>query len=106
MAGKTGLDMRMWGVFRWLPIALVVSACAQNEHHLTTVYLDRFASGDPAPGEFMVCHGFKCVERKQVSLSQDQWRRVTALFAPRANNAPQERQHIARAVAMVETFVG
>jgi len=87
-------------------LALAVAACAQNPHHLNTHYLDKFAPTDPTPAHFTVCHGFNCVERKQVSLSDDQWRRVAAVFKPRAKNAQLERQQIARAIALVETFVG
>lgn len=85
---------------------LGLSACAQNPHHLNTMYLDRFASVDPTPAAFTVCHGFNCVERKAVSLSAEQWRRVAAAFEPRAKTAQQERQQIARGLALVQSFVG
>lgn len=87
-------------------MALALSACAQNAEHLNTHYLDRFATPDPTPAHFTVCHGFNCVERKAVALSDDQWRRVTAVFNTRAKTARMERQQIARAVAMIETYVG
>ena len=98
--------MRTWNVFRGPAVVLAVSACAQNPNNLTTHYLDRFATSNPTPEYFTVCHGFNCVERKPVTLRDDQWRRVTALFKPRAKDARLERQQIARAVALVETFVG
>ena len=96
----------MWSVLRWLTVALAVSACAENADHLQTVYLDRFATPNPMLTEFTVCHGFNCIERSYATLSKDQWRRVTAVFKPRAKNAQLERQQIARGVALIETIVG
>jgi hypothetical protein len=98
--------MRAWSILGWLAVALAVSACAENPHHLNTHYLDRFAATNPTVASFTVCHGFNCVEKKPVSLSADQWRRIAAVFKPRAKNAQLERQQIARAVALTETFVG
>ncbi len=98
--------MRIWRILRWLSVALAVSACAQNANHLQTVYLDRFATPNPTLAEFTVCHGFYCTERSYANISKDQWRRVTAVFKPRAKNARLERQQIARGVALIETIVG
>jgi hypothetical protein len=98
--------MRAWGILGWLAVALALSACAQNPNNLSPHYLDRFATANPTVASFTVCHGFNCVERKPVSLTADQWRRVTATFKPPAKTAQQERQQIGRAVALVESFVG
>lgn len=86
--------------------ALGLSACAQNPHHLNTMYLERHASADPTPASFTVCHGFHCTEKKAVSLNREQWRRVAAAFEPRAKTARQERQQIARGLALMQSFVG
>lgn len=96
----------MWSIFRWLCVAFALCACAENPNHLNTVYLDRFAPQNPTPAEFTVCHGFGCTEKSHARLSKDQWRRVSAVFKPRAKNAQAERHQIARAVAMIETMVG
>ena len=98
--------MRLGGVFACLVAALALSACAENPHHLNTVYLDRFATPEPTLAEFTVCHGFDCRERSHASLTVKQWRQVTAVFRPRAKNAQAERQQIARAVALIERLVG
>ena len=95
-----------WPIVLLLAGTLGLSACAQNPHHLNTMYLDRFASADPTPASFTVCHGFHCTEKKAVSLNREQWRRVAAVFEPRAKTAPQERQQIARGLALVQSFVG
>jgi hypothetical protein len=98
--------MRLWRILRWLSVALVVSACAENANHVQTFYLDRFATPNPTLSEFTVCHGFDCTERSYATIGKDQWRRVTAVFKPRAKNARLERQQIARGVALIETIVG
>jgi hypothetical protein len=87
-------------------VALAVSACAENANHLQTVYLDHFATLNPTLSEFTVCRGFYCTERLHATISKDQWRRVTAVFKPRAKNARHERQQIARGVALIQTIVG
>jgi len=90
----------------FIAIALLVSACAENPNHLTSVYLDRFATADPTPAEFTVCHGFGCAERANAGLSTTEWRKVVASFQPRAKNAETERQQVAQAVALIERLVG
>ena len=106
MAKMRGRAMRKWSVLRGPAVALALSACAQDPHHLTTHYLDQFATLNPTVAHFTVCHGFFCVQKTPVSLNEEQWRRVAAIFKPRAKDARQERQQIARAVALVESIVG
>jgi len=89
-----------------LVAALAVSACVQNKFNQTTVYLDRHATPNPSVAECSVCHGFNCTEKKRASLSKDQWQRVAAVFKPRAKTPQEERRQVARAVALVESFVG
>jgi len=96
----------MWSILKGLGLALALSACAANPNHLNSVYLDRFAAPNPTPAEFTVCHGFGCTEKSPAALSSEQWRRVAAVFKPRAKNAPAERQQIAHGVAMIQTMVG
>ena len=98
--------MRLWRLLGWLSLALAVSACAGTGNHLQTFYLDQFATRNPTLSDFTVCHGFYCAERSPATISEDQWRRVTAIFKPRAKTARLERQQIARGVAMIQTIVG
>jgi hypothetical protein len=103
---RRGLGMRLWRTLRWLSVTLAVSACAENAKNLQTHYLDQFATPNPTLTDFTVCHGFYCSERSPATISEDQWRRVTAVFKPRAKNARHERQQIARGVALIQTIVG
>jgi hypothetical protein len=97
--------LQIVGILVWLVAALALCACAQNEHHLTTHYLDRFASPEPTLAQFNVCHGFGCAEVAQVSLDRSEWGRVTAAFKPRARSAATEREQIARGVALMQQLV-
>ena len=98
--------MRLWRILRWLIVALIVSACAENTHHLQNFYLDQFANPNPTLSHFTVCHGFYCAERSPATISEDQWRRVAAIFKPRAENARQERHQIVRGVGQIQSIVG
>jgi len=57
------------------------------------------------PLPFTVCTSFHCATTEQVTLSQDQWRQVDALFQEHASPG-QERQQIRRAIALLERLVG
>ena len=96
--------MRTWRTLRWLSVALAVSACAENANHLQTVYLDHFATLNPTLSEFTVCRGFYCTERLHATISKDQWRRVTAVFKPRAKNARHSGSK-SRGVALIEPLL-
>lgn len=98
--------MRVGRFVGLLGAALAVSACVHSSDNLSTTYLDRYARANPTPAAFTECHGFGCTEVSAVSLSPQQWRRVAAVFHPRAANARAERRQIARAVALMQRLVG
>ena len=98
--------MQVRSVLAGLIAALAVSACAENANHLTTHYVDRFATSKPTLAEFTVCHGFGCGERSHASLSLAEWHKVIAVFRPRPKNARAERERVAQAVALIERLVG
>ena len=55
---------------------------------------------------FNVCHGYGCSYSERVGVSSDQWYQVRSFFQPAPENAAEERERIANAVAMIETIVG
>lgn len=55
---------------------------------------------------FNVCHGYGCNRSERVGVNGDQWYEVRALFQPVSQNAVEERERIADAIAMFETIVG
>jgi hypothetical protein len=97
--------MRAWRILGWLALMSALSGCVHN-NNLSPHWLDRYATQNPTLMNFTVCHGFNCVEKKAVSISAEQWKRVAAVFKPPAKSAQQERQQIGRAVALVESYVG
>ena len=98
--------MRVGRILGLLGAALAVTACAHNGDQLSATYIDRYGKPNPTPASFTECHGFSCAEISQVSLSAQQWRKVAAVFHPRAANAEAERRQIAHAVALMQRLVG
>lgn len=60
----------------------------------------------PTIESFPHCYDYGCKTIKPVSLSQEGWNRLHALFAFPAQNANQERAHIAQAIQIFETDIG
>lgn len=99
--------MRFWGGLSGLGAALAVSACVtQNAQHQTTTFLDQYAQATPTLASFQECHGFACSSRSQVSLTQQEWRKVVAVLRPAAKDAKTERRKISQAVATMRMLVG
>lgn len=61
---------------------------------------------DPSWQRFSVCYDNGCRSLDHVSLTEQQWEQLRALFAPPAETAAEERQRIRAAIALMETFVG
>ena len=101
-----GLSVRFCQVLGWLGFACVMSACAENPSHLNTTYLDRYAEPNPMPASILECHGFNCSATSRATLNGDAWRRVAAVFVPRAKDAHTERRQIAHGVALIQLLVG
>jgi len=101
-----GVSVRFCSILGWLGMAWVMSACAENPSHLNTAYLDRYADPNPVPTSVLECHGFSCSETSRATLNRDAWRRVAAVFVPRAKDAQTERRQIAHAVALIQLLVG
>ena len=88
---------------RWRLLAVLVfflSSCANDPRGPTTV------EPIPTPKRIPVCSGYGCRIIDTVSLDDVEWRAVRAIFHPRASSAVDERQQIARAIALIERFIG
>jgi len=59
-----------------------------------------------APEPFTVCSGYECSRSDTLTLSDGQWREISALFTPAAASAREERASIRRAIARMEQMVG
>src|SRR3989344_4410333 len=88
---------------RWRLLAVLVfflSNCANDPRGPTAV------EPIPTPQRIPVCSGYGCRIIDTVSLDDVEWRAVRAIFHPRASSAVDERQQIARAIALIERFIG
>jgi hypothetical protein len=78
--------------------------------HAIPARADTFASydviTDPTPARFSVCSEHTCKKVTITYLEQEQWQQVRAQFSTGAESPAQEREYIARAVALMEVLVG
>jgi len=89
-----------------LGAALAVSACAtQNSQHQTTTFLDQYAQASDARLVPRV-PWLACSSSSNVSLTQQEWSKVVAVFRPQAKDAKTERRKISQAVATMRMLVG
>lgn len=61
---------------------------------------------DPEPWRMTVCHGNGCVQLSHVGLTPQQWRELTALFHPLAQQPEHEREMMRAAIARMEQLAG
>lgn len=66
----------------------------------------RYFIGFPTPEAFSVCHDLSCHRVSDLSLSAAEWQQVADIFQPDATTAAEERQQIARAIALLERLIG
>ena len=73
-------------------------------------YADVFVREDiitePSPKEFSVCYDHQCASLDNISLSSQEWRKVSSLFARQTSNPALERKQITQAVARLEQIAG
>jgi hypothetical protein len=55
---------------------------------------------------FEICHSGGCADISTVSLSNEEWQQVRAVFANNAENGAEERAQIAQAIGVLEGLVG
>ncbi len=77
---------------------------------LCAAHADTFVSDavirDPTPTHFSVCYEHTCSKVGQLSLREEDWQSVRALFNPAPQDAAAEREDIAHAVAQMERLAG
>jgi hypothetical protein len=86
----------LWMSF-WLLLPLRASADTFVRDDIVT---------DPTWQRFSVCYDNGCRSLDYVSLTQQQWEQLRALFFPLAETAAEERERIRAAIALMEQFVG
>lgn len=60
----------------------------------------------PTPRHFSFCWGGTCAAIEKVMLTDEEWARVRALFAPLPADAAAEREVIRNAIGLLESIVG
>jgi len=99
-------QMRQWFYSLLLGITLLLPLSAQA----SIADITRIYKQTPKLDAFEICTGGGCAEIKQVALTNDEWKVVTAIFEDQnpnnASDAPLERKHIAEAIGALERVVG
>lgn len=93
--------------FNIITLSLLLCSCAQNvpiddySHYLRNKNI-------PAPTleAFPHCYDYGCKTVKTVSLSNQAWKELNAIFSIPANTAEQERDRISKAIQIFETDIG
>jgi len=70
--------------------------------------ITRIYKQTPKLEAFEICTGGGCAEIKQVAVTGDEWKIITAIFEGETppKDAPLERKHIAEAIGALEKIVG
>ncbi len=69
-------------------------------------YLQSREIGLSTPESIRHCHAYGCQRISNINITKKDWRKITAIFRPRAKNAAAERLKIAKAIGLFERTVG
>jgi len=93
---------RFFSFFFLISTLLLISGCSglsvkdDWSHYYSAFEQDRV----------LVCYGFGCKRQSEVELSGVEWRQIQQMFNNKAVNPEAERVMIAKAIALMERFVG
>lgn len=79
----------------------VLAGCTSAETLVAT-----YADPSPSLERVSVCHGYGCRSMTEVRVGPGTWREVERVFEPRPATAAEERDRIAKAVALLERRIG
>lgn len=83
-------------------LLICLAGCTSTSGYLLSWYADN----NPSPNNFNICHGYSCRYKVDVTLPQEHWQQVQQLFEEQPIDAPQERQQIIQAIALLEQQAG
>lgn len=89
-----------------LLLPLLLGACADSLYPDTQSYMQAKHLSEPTMKSFPHCQNYGCALVKNVKLSQRDWTKIEKAFGPKARNAEQEREKIAKTIGAFETIVG
>lgn len=87
--------------------AIALTACA-NQKPISDYshYLRNKNITAPTIEKFTHCYDYGCKTQKMVSMPNEGWEKLHALFTPISNNAEQERKRISKSIAIFEKYIG
>jgi hypothetical protein len=89
---------------RFLILAAFLAAACSNAAEERRVAA--MVQPDASVADFLVCHGSACHVRTETGLTDEEWSKIAAIFDPPAESAAEERKQIARAIGLIERYVG
>lgn len=89
-----------------LLLIIMLTACSSTPSVDVESYYFRQGIPSPTTMSFTHCYGYGCKHKVSITLNDEDWEEIYALFEPRAENAEQERKQIRQAIAQFEKTVG
>lgn len=81
---------------------VLLGACGSTPNPQLAGHADDLKSYE----RFGICYGYACKNYQKTGLSDQEWQAVRTIFLPEVSSAKQERERIAKAIALIEQFVG
>lgn len=72
----------------------------------TGLNLGYYPDPQATPQKFIHCHGYGCAQKTYVGFNAYQWKKIRKIFKKKSKNAKSERDKIAKAIALMEKYVG
>ncbi len=85
---------------------LLLAACGTSEPADHERFLQERGAEIAGNRTFTTCYGHGCAQKTVVRLGEPEWRQVRMLFSAPVAGASEERNRLARAVALLERLVG
>lgn len=87
--------------------AILLAGCSYNPHASPTGWLNGYGLTIPTESEsFTLCTSFGCSKTQTSTFTTGEFARVKQLFSPEARSPEEERQQIAKAIALMEKIQG
>lgn len=95
--------MSLMNVIRLIPILIccMLSGCMSADGRIKT-----HTQNINSYSDFGICSGYGCKNYHPTGLTDEEWDNVERLFQPQAKNAIEERKIIAKAIALMEQYIG
>jgi hypothetical protein len=88
--------------FLFIPTLFFLSACG----NVGGINLGHYPDLQASPQKFTLCHGYGCSYKTITNFTSVEWRAVQKIFKRKSKTAEIERQKIAKAIALMEHYMG